>query len=109
MTSPTAQNSQADRQADIQSLSDTVRRFTHDEIVPHVNAWDEAGEFPRALYVRAAELGLLGMGYPEALGGTPASHALRNAVSVTLARVGGSGGQPVFAQHWPAAGAALRR
>ena len=92
MTSPTAQNSQADRQADIQSLSDTVRRFTHNEIVPHVNAWDEAGEFPRTLYVRAAELGLLGMGYPEALGGTPASQALRNAVSVTLARAGGSGG-----------------
>ena len=92
MTLPTAQNSQADLQADIQSLSDTVRRFTQDEIVPHVNAWDEAGEFPRALYVRAAELGLLGMGYPEALGGTPASQALRNAVSVTLARAGGSGG-----------------
>ena len=92
MTLPTAQNSQADLQADIQSLSDTVRRFTQDEIVPHVNAWDEAGEFPRALYIRAAELGLLGMGYPEALGGTPASQALRNAVSVTLARAGCSGG-----------------
>ena len=37
--------------------------------------------FPRELYREAAALGLLGLGYPEALGGTPAPFALRNAVS----------------------------
>jgi acyl-CoA dehydrogenase len=57
-----------------------------------VAGWDEAGAFPRALYAKAAAAGLMALGYPEALGGTPAPFALRNAVSVALSRYGGSGG-----------------
>ncbi len=37
-------------------------------------------------------MGLLGLGYPEHLGGTPAPWRARNAISQTLARFGGSGG-----------------
>ncbi len=74
------------------ALTDTLTRFANSEIVPNIHAWDEAGEFPRSLYLRAAELGLLGMGYPEELGGTPASWRLRNTVSQLLSRLGGSGG-----------------
>ncbi|MGZ3441258.1 MAG: acyl-CoA dehydrogenase family protein [Polyangia bacterium] len=51
------------------SLRAQIRRFAADEIAPHAHAWDEAGGFPRALYKKAAEVGLLGVGYPEALGG----------------------------------------
>ncbi|MET3374441.1 acyl-CoA dehydrogenase [Variovorax boronicumulans] len=82
----------AELQADRAALADTVRRFAQTEIAPNVQAWDEAGEFPRALYTRAAELGLLGLGYPEALGGTPASYALKLPAWVALARHGQSGG-----------------
>ena len=78
--------------ADIAALTDTVRRFALERIAPNAQAWDVAGEVPRSLYREAAQLGLLGLGYPEALGGTPAPHALRNAMSVALARHGGSGG-----------------
>jgi acyl-CoA dehydrogenase len=74
------------------ALIDTVKRFAREAVAPHVNAWDEAGEFPRTLYPQAAELGLLGLGYPEHLGGTPAPWSARNALSQTLARFGGSGG-----------------
>jgi acyl-CoA dehydrogenase len=74
------------------ALVDTVKRFATQAIAPHVTAWDEAGEFPRALHQQAAELGLLGLGYPEHLGGTPAPWRARNALSQTLARFGGSGG-----------------
>jgi acyl-CoA dehydrogenase len=81
-----------EQQQDIIALTDSVKRFTLARIAPHVAGWDEAGEFPRSLYREAAALGLLGLGYPEALGGTPASFALRNAVSVTMSRYGGSGG-----------------
>ena len=79
-------------QADIAALADSVERFTRERVAPHIGAWEEAGEIPRGLYREAAALGLLGLGYPEALGGTPAPFALRNAVSTTMARVGGSGG-----------------
>ena len=74
------------------ALADTVERFARTEVAPHVTAWDAAGEFPRALYRRAAELGLLGLGYPEALGGTPAPHALRLVMWRALCRYGTSGG-----------------
>jgi acyl-CoA dehydrogenase len=79
-------------QADIEALVQTVRRFALERIAPNAQAWDDAGEVPLALYREAAQLGLLGLGYPEELGGTPASFALRNAMSVALARFGGSGG-----------------
>src|SRR5947207_4875688 len=49
------------------ALVDSVARFAEREIAPHVTEWDRAGEFPRALYRQAAELGLLGLGYPEHL------------------------------------------
>ena len=78
--------------ADREMLYDTVRRFATEYIAPYVTAWDEAGEFPRELYSQAAELGLLGLGYPEPLGGTPATHGLRAALWLALCRHGASGG-----------------
>jgi acyl-CoA dehydrogenase len=47
-----------------------MRRFAEKEIAPHAHDWDEAGEFPRELYLKAAEAGLLGLTYPEEYGGT---------------------------------------
>ena len=82
----------AELPSEIEALTDTVKRFALSEVAPHVQDWEEVGEIPRPLYKRAAELGLLGLGYPEHLGGTPASHALRNALSIALARYGGAGG-----------------
>ena len=78
--------------AEREMLYDLVRRFAREHIAPHVTAWDEAGEFPRQLYRQAAELGLLGIGYPEELGGTAATHSLRAALWLALCRHGGSGG-----------------
>ncbi len=47
----------------------TVRGFVDREIAPFVDAWDEAGAFPRELHRKAAETGLIGLGFPEAYGG----------------------------------------
>lgn len=82
----------AELKADITALTDTVRRFALERIAPNAQAWDDAGEIPRALYREAAQLGLLGLGYPQALGGTPAPLALRHAMTIALSRYGGSGG-----------------
>jgi len=70
---------------------DNVRAFVEAEIAPHVTAWDEAGTFPRALYRRAAQLGLLGLGYPEAYGGTPADTWFRLIATEEIARAGSGG------------------
>lgn len=82
----------AELKADADALYDTAQRFAQKEIAPHINEWDEAETFPRELYAKAAQAGLLGLGYPESLGGMPAPYALRNAVSVALSRHCGSGG-----------------
>ena len=77
--------------AEHESFRDSVRAFVAAEIVPNVNAWDEAGTFPRALYQRAAHLGLLGLGYPEAYGGTPADAWFRLIATEEIARAGSGG------------------
>ena len=89
MTTDTANHFDA---ADLQALVDTVRRFALEHVRPNLDAWEAAGEIPRALYREAADLGLLGLGYPEHLGGTPAPWRARDALSQTLARYGTSGG-----------------
>ena len=50
-------------------LRDACRRFAEKHIAPYVDAWEEAGEFPRELYGQAAQAGLLGVGFDEAIGG----------------------------------------
>ncbi len=77
---------------DSQLLETAARRFIQTEVAPYLNDWEDAGEFPRSLYPRAAALGWLAMGYPESLGGTPSPWRLRNVMTVALARFGGSGG-----------------
>jgi acyl-CoA dehydrogenase len=51
--------------AEHEAFREVVRRFVAREITPHVDAWDEAGEFPRDLYAKAAEIGLIGLGFPR--------------------------------------------
>ncbi len=74
------------------AIVDAVTRFAQREVAPNVQAWEEAGEFPWRLYSQAAELGLLALGYPETLGGIPASWRLRLATTQAFARHGASGG-----------------
>ena len=69
----------------------SVCRFVAREIAPHVDAWDEAGAFPRELYAKAADAGLIGLGYPEHLGGTPAGLAWRLITGEEVARAGSGG------------------
>lgn len=69
----------------------TVREFVTREIIPSINEWDEAEEFPRRLYQQAGEIGLLGIGYPEEYGGTPADGFYSIIVSEELGRAGSGG------------------
>src|ERR1043165_3064024 len=68
-------------------LREQVRRFASTEIAPHAHAWDEAEEFPRELYAKAAAAGLIGVGYPEEYGGGGGdlSHGLAASEEMILA------------------------
>lgn len=50
-------------------LREQIRRFVEAEIVPHGDAWEEAGKVPREVFAKMGELGFLGMRYPEKYGG----------------------------------------
>ncbi|WP_341894780.1 acyl-CoA dehydrogenase family protein [Ferrovibrio terrae] len=76
---------------DHEAFRDQLRRFVAKEIAPFADAWDEAGEFPRALYRKAADIGLLQLNFPEEHGGVPADRFYGIIVGQELAR-GGSGG-----------------
>jgi acyl-CoA dehydrogenase len=46
-------------------VREATRRFAEREIMPFIDDWEEAGTFPRELYQQAADIGILGVGYPE--------------------------------------------
>jgi acyl-CoA dehydrogenase len=74
-----------------EQLRRTVRGFVEREIVPHVDAWEEAESFPRELYRKAGEIGLLGLGFPETYGGTPIDTFAQLLVTEELCRAGSGG------------------
>jgi acyl-CoA dehydrogenase len=74
------------------AFRESVRRFVAAELTPHASEWDEAESFPRELYGRAADIGLLGLGFAEeygGIGGTDMFHRL--IASVELAQCGSGG------------------
>jgi acyl-CoA dehydrogenase len=75
-----------------QALAELVRDFTSTHITPHLADWEAAEELPRSLHRSAGELGLLGLSYPEAVGGSGGD--LRDVVVMTegVLVAGGSGG-----------------
>ena len=85
--------------AEHEAFRATVRRFVDAEIAPHAHAWDEAGTFPRELYRKAAAVGITGVGYPEALGGTPADIFYGIAAAEEIARAGCGGVQASLGSH----------
>jgi acyl-CoA dehydrogenase len=51
------------------ALRESAAAFVRRSVLPGLAAWEEAGEVPRALHREAAAAGLLGIGYPEEVGG----------------------------------------
>ncbi|HJN73574.1 MAG TPA: acyl-CoA dehydrogenase family protein [Myxococcota bacterium] len=78
-----------------EALYEATARWAAREIAPNALDWEEAGEFPRDLYQRAGQAGILGAGYPEELGGAGGDvfHAL--AITEAIIRHGQSVGTAV--------------
>ena len=53
-------------------IRDLARRFADEEIAPHAAEWDREHRFPRELFGRLGELGLMGVCVPEEHGGAGA-------------------------------------
>ena len=77
--------------AEHEAFRESLRRFVAKEIEPFTNAWDEAGEFPREIYKKAAAVGYMGLGFPEAYGGTEGDRFMRIIAMQEIARAGCGG------------------
>jgi len=75
-----------------QLVRDAVRRFVEREILPHIDEWEEAEEFPRELYLKAGAAGILGIGYPERYGGSHEGDVFAKVAASEELMRSGSGG-----------------
>ncbi len=81
------------------AFRESVRRFVHDELAPHHEAWEEAQVVPRAVWRRAGELGLLCPDMPSDYGGLGADWLFNVVVIEELAAAGVSGPGSGFMVH----------
>jgi alkylation response protein AidB-like acyl-CoA dehydrogenase len=75
-----------------ESLRTMVRSFAAKEIAPHVSEWDEKSEFPADVVKQMGTLGLMGVIFPEELGGAGMGYVEYVLAIIELARVDGSVG-----------------
>src|SRR2546421_12575222 len=73
-----------------QQLRRSVWEFAEGEIAPHVMEWDEASHFPIEIMPKLAEMGLLGVIFPEQYGGGRGRHHEKRVAGVKS----GGGGRP---------------
>jgi len=82
-----------------QQLRKSVRAFAEGEIASHVMEWDEASHFPLEIMPKLAEMGLLGVIFPEQYGGAGLGY-IEYAIAIEeLSRVDGSVGIIVAAHN----------
>jgi alkylation response protein AidB-like acyl-CoA dehydrogenase len=82
-----------------QQLRRTVREFAEGEIAPHVMEWDEASKFPSEIIPKLAEMGFLGVIFPEKYGGAGMGYVEYAIIIEELSRVDGSIGIIVAAHN----------
>src|ERR1041385_7884921 len=82
-----------------QQIKMSVREFAESEIAPHVMEWDESQHFPIELKPQLAELGFLGVIFPEQYGGAGMGYVEYATIIEELARVDGSVGLSVAAHN----------
>ncbi len=80
-------------------IKNSIREFAESEIRPHVMEWDEAQHFPVELRPKLAELGLLGIIFPEEYGGAGMGYVEYATIIEELGRVCGSVGLSVAAHN----------
>ncbi|WP_142810776.1 acyl-CoA dehydrogenase family protein [Tepidiphilus olei] len=82
-----------------EAYRESLRRWVATEIEPYADQWDEEGTFPRELYRKAAQIGLIPMGYPEEYGGIPADLFYLIIGAQELARAGAGGVSASLLSH----------
>ena len=80
-------------------IKTSVREFAESELKPNVMEWDEAQHLPLEIFPQLAELGLLGIIFPEEYGGAGLGYVEYATIIEELGRVDGSIGLSVAAHN----------
>ena len=80
-------------------LRRSIREFAEGEIAPHVMEWDEVSKFPLEIMPKLAEMGLLGVIFPEQYGGAGLGYVEYVIAIEELSRIDGSIGIIVAAHN----------
>ena len=80
-------------------LKKTVREFAEGELAPHSREWDEKQAFPREVFAKLAELGLMGVAWPTEYGGSGMSTLDWAVVMEELSRVDAGVALSLAAHH----------
>lgn len=80
-------------------IAQMVRDFAEKEIKPHVMEWDESQYFPREVFSKMGELGLMGMLVPEQYGGAGLGYFEYKTAIEEIAKVCGSIGLSMAAHN----------
>jgi alkylation response protein AidB-like acyl-CoA dehydrogenase len=75
-----------------EALRKEVRAFAAKEVAPHVSEWDEASTFPAGVVKQMGQMGLMGVIFPEELGGAGLGYVEYVLAIEELSRVDGSVG-----------------
>mgnify|MGYP000138322052 CR=1 FL=1 len=94
---------------DLGMLRDTVRRFVADAVTPHGDAWEAEGRSPKSVLKQMGDLGLLGVRYPEAYGGSELDTRATVALHEELGRATYGGFNAMVAVHTDMASPHLAR
>ncbi len=73
---------------DLVLLEEQARRFIADEFVPHLDAWHEKGMYPREVWTKSGEAGLLCASMPEEYGGSGGTFAHEAVINRELSLAG---------------------
>jgi alkylation response protein AidB-like acyl-CoA dehydrogenase len=84
---------------DQRMMRDSIRDFAQREILPHRMDWDERQHFPRDLFRKMGEMGLMGMLVPEQYGGAGLTYYEYKMAIEELAKVCGSVGLSMAAHN----------
>ncbi|MFV2072132.1 MAG: acyl-CoA dehydrogenase family protein [Thermoanaerobaculales bacterium] len=84
---------------DQEAIRDMVRDFARNEIEPKALEWDEAQHFPRELFTKLGELGLLGILIPEEYGGAGLGYVEYVAILEEIGAADGGVGLSVAAHN----------
>src|SRR5436190_5277164 len=74
-----------------EELRESIRRFVENELRPHAREWEDAQWFPNEVFTRMAELGFLGLKYPEEYGGQGGGYLHDAVFAEEMARCGSGG------------------